>query len=150
VETNTSQIIIRETIQDDLIVIKSLLDSVSLPSVDIENHLLNFLVLEKEGVIIGTIGMELYRETALLRSLAVMKEHQYNGYGIRLCKTLISRAMKMNVRLIYLFTEKAEGFFRKEGFQRIARKNLPLSIEQTYEYSTLCPQSAICMVKILN
>jgi amino-acid N-acetyltransferase len=149
VDSNTSHTIIREAIKDDLKAIKYLLDNASLPSVDIEDHILNFLVLVKDGVIVGTIGAELYRETALLRSLAVMKEHRHKGYGKRLCKELLLKAVNMNINFVYLLTETADGFFCKEGFHRISRKNLPLSIEQSYEFSNLCPYSAVCMVKIL-
>jgi amino-acid N-acetyltransferase len=149
-ESSTSQIIIRKAIKDDLIAIKSLLDNVSLPSVDIEKHLLNFYVLENEGNIVGTIGMELYGDTALLRSLAVKKKYQKKGYGHMLYQALISRAKKVNVNNIYLLTETAEEFFTKKGFKKIAREYAPLAIKQSYEYSTLCPEGAVCMVKLLR
>jgi amino-acid N-acetyltransferase len=151
VESNTSQVIIREAINDDLKAIKSLLDSASLPSSDIEKHLSNFFVLKNEGDIIGTIGMELYGDTALLRSLAVKKDYQNKGYGQRLYQTLISKVKKMDVMNIYLLTETAVGFFSKEGFQEIRRELVPPAIKQTYEYSTLCPEGAVCMVnKVKN
>ena len=145
-----TQPIIREAIKDDLKVIKSLLDNASLPSIDIEKHLLTFFVLENVSNIIGTIGMELYGNTALLRSLAIQKDYRNKGHGKELYSTLISKAKKMNVINIYLLTETAEGFFGKQGFQKIAREQVPLSIKQTYEYSTLCPEGAVCMVKMLN
>ena len=145
-----TKIIIREAIKDDLKAIKSLLDSASLPAVDIDKHLLNFLVLEKSGTLTGTIGMELYGNTALLRSLAIQKDYRNKGYGKELYYALISKAKKMNVNNIYLLTETAEGFFSEEGFQKIAREQVPPSIKQTNEYSTLCPEGAVCMVKKLN
>lgn len=145
-----TKIIIRGAIKDDLKVIKSLLDSASLPSVDIDKHLLNFLVLEKSGTLTGTIGMELYENTALLRSLAIQKDYRNKGYGKELYYALISKAKKMNVNNIYLLTETAEGFFSEEGFQKIAREQVPPSIKQTNEYSSLCPEGAICMVKKLS
>jgi amino-acid N-acetyltransferase len=145
-----TQFIIREAAKDDLKQIKSLLDDASLPSVDIENHLPNFLVLEMSANLIGTIGMECYGDTALLRSLAVKKDYRNRGYGKELYYALKSKVKNMNVNSIYLLTETAEGFFSKEGFQKIARADVPPSIRQTQEYSILCPESAVCMVKILN
>jgi amino-acid N-acetyltransferase len=150
VESNKTQVIIREAIKDDLKVIKSLLDSVSLPSVDIEKHLSNFFVLQNEGQIIGTIGMELYGDTALLRSLAVEKDFQNRGYGKKLYHALISKAKKLDVINIYLLTETAIGFFSKEGFQQIRRELVPPAIKKTYEYSALCPEGAVCMVNKLT
>ena len=149
-ESNTSQIIIRETIKDDLKAVKSLLDSASLPFVDIEKHLVNFFVLEISGNIIGTIGTELYGDTALLRSLAVDKDYQNKGYGKELYNALILKIKKMNVNNIYLLTETAEGFFSKLGFQKTDRELVPHSIRHTYEYSTLCQEDAVCMIKNLN
>jgi len=145
-----TKIIIREAIKDDLKAIKSLLDSASLPSGDIDKHLLNFLVLEKSGNLTGAIGMELYGNTALLRSLVIQKDYRNKGHGKELYSALISKAKKMKVIKIYLLTESAEGFFSKEGFQRIAREQVPPPIKQTNEYSTLCPEDAVCMVKKLN
>jgi amino-acid N-acetyltransferase len=143
VESNTSQFIIREAMKDDLKAIKSLLDSTSLPSVDIGKHLANFFVLENEGDIIGTIGMELYGDTALLRSLAVKKDFQNKGYGQKLYHALISKAKKMDVINIYLLTETAIGFL-------VGRDVVPTVIKKTYEYSTLCPEGAVCMVNKLK
>ena len=145
-----TQIIIREAKKDDLKAIKSLLDSASLPSIDIEKHLLHFLVMEKSGTIAGTIGMELYGDKALLRSLAIQRDYRNKGLGKELCSALISKAKKMNVNNIYLLTETAEGFFSKQGFQNIERKSVPLAIKHTYEFSTLCPEGAVCMVKKLD
>lgn len=142
--------IIREAKIDDLNKIISLLDNSFLPSVDIENHLPNFLVLETSATLIGTIGMECYGDTALLRSLAIQKDYRNKGYGQELCYALLSRVKKMNINSIYLLTETAEGFFSKEGFQKIAREDAPHSIKQTQEYSNLCPEGAVCMVKSLN
>ena len=144
-----TQIIIREAIKDDLKAVMSLLDRASLPSVDIEKHLLTFFVLENVRTIVGAIGMELYGDTALLRSLVVEKNYRNKGHGKELYSALISKAKKMNVINIYLLTETAEGFFGKEGFQKIAREQVPPSIKQTHEYSTLCPEGAVCMVKEL-
>ena len=62
---------IRQASSKDLDRVISLLKGVSLPSEDIHLHFNNYLVLELEGNIIGTIGMEIYWARVLLRSLAV-------------------------------------------------------------------------------
>ena len=142
--------IIRDAKKDDLKEIRFLLDNASLPSVDIENHLQNFLVLETSANLLGTIGLECYGNTALLRSLAVQNDYQNKGYGKELCYALLSKVKKMNINSIYLLTETAERFFSKEGFRKIAREDVPYLIKQTKEFSNLCPETAVCMVKILN
>jgi amino-acid N-acetyltransferase len=142
--------IIREATIEDLNKIKSLLNDASLPSVDIGNHLQNFLVLETPTNLIGTIGMECYGDMALLRSLAIQESFRKKGYGKELYKALKAKLEKLKINYVYLLTETAEGFFSKEGFQKIAREDVPHSIKQTQEYSNLCPEGAVCMVKILN
>jgi amino-acid N-acetyltransferase len=143
------QTLIRDATTNDLMNIKSLLESVSLPSVDIDDHIHNFLILEYAGTPIGTIGMEIYGETALLRSLAVRKEYQFDGYGKRLCRKLILNAERKSIKDIYLLTNTAEKYFSRKGFQRISRERVPEAIKKTYEYSTLCPTDSTCMVKAL-
>jgi amino-acid N-acetyltransferase len=149
-ESKTSQIIIREAGSEDLKAIKFLLESVSLPSVDIEKHLFNFFVMDNGEDIIGTIGIEYYGDIALLRSLAVKIEYQNKCYGQKLCHKLIYKAEEMDVNNMYLLTNTAEEFFSREGFQKILRESVPPAIKQTYEYSTLCPSDSICMVKRLK
>ena len=141
---------IRQAKKSDLNGIKSLLESVSLPSADIDNHISNFLLLECDGNIAGTVGMEMYGETALLRSLAIQKEFQKKGYGRKLCNKLLSDAGIFNVKNVYLLTETAKDFFSREGFQIISREAVPEEIKRTYEYTTLCPSDSTCMVKKIN
>lgn len=141
---------IRQAKKSDLISIKSLLESFSLPSVDVDNHISNFFVLECEENIEGVVGIEMYGETALLRSLAIQKELQKKGYGRKLCNKLISYAKTFNVKNVYLLTQTAKDFFSREGFQIISREAVPEEIKQTYEYTTLCPSDSTCMVKKIN
>jgi amino-acid N-acetyltransferase len=41
----------------------------------------------------------------------------------------------------------AEGFFAKQGYCRTARDSAPDEIQETTEFRTLCPATAVCMVK---
>jgi len=147
--TNEENSIIRRATQNDLVSIKSLLESVSLPSADIDEHIDNFLVLKNSGNLVATIGIEKYGETALLRSLAVKKEYQNDGHGGRLYQRFILDAEKEGVKNIYLLTTTAETYFSRKGFKRISRDDVPEEIKNTTEYSTLCPSDSVCMVKRL-
>lgn len=142
--------LIRVALPDDLQDIKSLLESVSLPSEDIDDHQPDFLVLEYNETLIGTIGLEVYGPIALLRSLAVKKEYQFDGFGRMLYQKLILNAEGKGVKDIYLLTTTAEKYFSKKGFKRISRENVPEKIKNTVEFSTLCPKNSICMIKRLS
>ena len=43
----------------------------------------------------------------------------------------------------------AEPFFRRLGYERIAREVAPPEIQRTSEFSGICPVSSACMVKQL-
>jgi amino-acid N-acetyltransferase len=133
----------------DLEAIRWLLDVEFLPSADInETALEHFLVCRDEiGVVAGVVGLEIYGEVALLRSLVVTERHLGCGHGRRLVTAAQELANEMNVRAIYLLTTTAESFFEYLGYRRIQREEVPDAIRATREFASLCPASAIVMVK---
>jgi len=50
---------------------------------------------------------------------------------------------------IYLLTSTAERFFERLGYARVLREAAPVAIQQTQEFSALCPSSSALMVKRL-
>ena len=70
---------------------------------------------------------------------------QATKMDISLCSELVGLAKLKGVLEIYLLTTTAEGFFRRNGFERIERKIVPEVIKQTTEFTSLCPSSAVCM-----
>jgi UDP-N-acetylmuramate: L-alanyl-gamma-D-glutamyl-meso-diaminopimelate ligase len=80
----------------------------------------NFYVLHNETGFVGCIGLEVFGEAAILRSLAVKPEARGVGYGWLLADTVISVARHRGVRRIYLLTENASDFFANRlGFRVI-------------------------------
>lgn len=96
----------------------------------------------------GVIGFERAGETGLLRSLAVDVECRRHGLADLLCAHLISELG--GTKEIYLLTETAADFFARLGFVPIERKQAAPSIQQTAQFSSLCPASAVLMVKFLG
>jgi amino-acid N-acetyltransferase len=132
----------------DLPGIRWLLDMESLPSVDItEDALEHFLVYRDELGVAGVVGLERYGEVALLRSLVVTSEHMGRGLGKRLVAAAEELAAELNIHSIYLLTTTAEGFFEYMGFRSIKREYAPLAIRNTREFTSLCPVTAVLMVK---
>ena len=58
---------------------------------------------------------------------------------------LIQQARSENLQALYLLTNTAERFFTKLGFEQINRQAAPVTMQNTTEFSSLCPDSAICM-----
>jgi amino-acid N-acetyltransferase len=134
--------------RSDLAGIRWLLDMESLPSADItENALEQFLVYRDEKGVVGVVGLEKYGGVALLRSLVVSSEHMGRGLGKRLVAAAEYLASELRVRSIYLLTTTTVVFFESRGFRCIKREEAPVPIRETREFSSLCPATAILMVK---
>ncbi len=125
--------------------IVSLLLAVKLPVEDLPQTLDNFLVAEKEGLVVGSAGLELYGDYALLRSMAVHPQHQGTGMGKALYLAAVNLALQYWVWELYLITTTAAPFFEKQGFQKVDRGEVPLSIQSTSQFSGTCPSSATVM-----
>jgi UDP-N-acetylmuramate: L-alanyl-gamma-D-glutamyl-meso-diaminopimelate ligase len=114
--------------------IRSQLRDVGLDADDLdEGHAGDFLSLTNETGFVGTVGLEVYGEDAILRSLAVKKQARGHGYGWMLADTAISQARLRGVRRIYLLTETASDFFAaKLGFRVV----VPSTISRAVASST--------------
>ncbi len=142
--------IIRQAEITDLEKLRLVLKNTNLPFKDIDKHLEKFLLLEHFGEIIGSVGLEVYGKVALLRSLAVIKDYQGKKLGQKLYQNIILKSKELKIIEIYLLTETAANFFKNRGFQKIARNDVPESIQQTAEFSILCPETAVCMLLKLS
>ncbi len=98
----------------------------------------------------GVVGLELFTPDALLRSLVVDEHARGSGCGKVLVDAIEQYAQRLRLRNLYLLTETAERFFSQLDYRRIERESVPESIQQCREFSELCPDSAVVMVKRLN
>jgi len=142
---NTEKIKLLEVDKKDYPAIKNLLKSVNLPLEGVEEHFNNFILLKKENKIIGTVGLEIYHDKALLRSLAVAGDYQGTGFGQKLYLAIIEKAREHGIREIYLLTETAEAFFIRQGFKRMSRDFVDAAVKKSIEFRSACPASAACM-----
>ena len=127
--------------------IKDILLSEKLPTPDIPSDLKNFYVATDNGFVIGCIGLEIYDNYGLLRSMAVKPEYRRMKIASELIKRIESLARQSGLRSIYLLTETTSGYFEKKGFTGTKREEVPTPLQQSSEFSHTCPQSAIAMVK---
>jgi len=140
----------------DLDAINKLLLSVKLPVEGVEDHINHFLILKEPASeqtsdhIIGCIGLEIYQDQALLRSLVVHPRKQKLGLGKLLTNEIISYAKQHGVTKLYLRTDTAESFFQKRGFRLIALEEIPVLVKQSVEFNpSVCSDNATNMVKDL-
>jgi amino-acid N-acetyltransferase len=116
----------------------------------VAKDLRNFLVIKEGREIIGCAGLEIHGSVGLLRSVAVKKERQGQGFGGVLINRLLDTVRKRGIKRIYLLTETAHHFFSKLGFERIKRNTVDPLIQQTEGFAHCCPCSSIVMIKHLN
>jgi len=126
-----------------------LLKDSSLPFTDIPVNLPHFFKAELDGIIVGTIGLELYNEYALLRSLTVKEETKNNGLGKLLINKVFTYTSENNIKEIYLLTTTADKYFEKIGFELINREQVPIKIKESQQFIETCPSTAFVLKKII-
>jgi len=128
--------------------VKQLLQECGLPASDITpKHLEHFFGFYDNSGLLGVVGLEIFGTIALLRSLAVLSKHRKNGIGRHLVAHAEQYAHAQCVQVIYLLTATADQFFSKLGYSPTPRSQAPSAIQETAEFSNLCPSSSILMVK---
>ncbi len=142
------EVITRPARSDDLDAVRALVAAAGLPDADIADHFPRaYVVLEKEGTVIGSAGLEVHGESGLLRSVAVVPSHRGTGLGRTLTEDRLQAAQSQCLNSVYLLTTTAPEYFTRLGFERVSRESVPTTLQRSSEFSTVCPASAICMVK---
>lgn len=129
----------------DLSTVREMLEGADLPTEGVEQHLHNVLVGEVDGAIVAAAGLEVAGTAGLVRSVVVRSDHRTGGRGGEIVRTLLNRADAQGLTELFLLTTTATTFFRRLGFREVPRESAPLAIQQTQEFLTLCPSSAVCM-----
>lgn len=136
---------IRNAHPGDLGSIVGILEELRLPTEGVRDHLDGFLILDDDGEVAGTVGLEVYGDHALLRSLGVASGRQGCGRGGALCDAVLARARALGVTEVVLLTETASGFFARRGFESVPREQVDEAVRQSVEFRKACPASATCM-----
>jgi amino-acid N-acetyltransferase len=134
----------RATTEDGPHILRLLTNS-ALPVDGLLEHIDTATVARLDGQLVGCAALELYREGALLRSVAVDPALRGNGIGIRLIQSVLAEAQRLGVRDVYLLTTTAEQFFVRFGFTTVDRIEVPLSLRESVEFRSACPASATVM-----
>ena len=131
--------------------IKALLAVCELPHEDLTTaHLEHFWVLRDGPRLAGVVGLEILGEIGLMRSLAVPEPYRGRGIGTRLTEKAENYARSQGITGLYVLTTTALDYFTKHGYVRTDRDAAPGALQDTAEFKSLCPDSAVCMVKELG
>lgn len=138
---------LRSANAQDLSSIENLLKEDRLPYQDISEKLADLFIGCVNSEAIGIGGLEVYQNSGLLRSLVVERSYRGRGYGKTFTAHLLRYAKSVNVERVYLLTTTATTFFTQLGFEKIDRSLAPSVIQNTSQFTSLCPASAICLLK---
>ena len=128
----------------------ALLADAQLPTDDLtEAHCDHFFFAGPASRPTGLVGLELFGDVALLRSLVVTAEKRGLGAGTALLAQAERYARTRGVRQLYLLTTTAEAFFARHGYVRAPRDSAPPAIRATREFGGICPASAAFMARQL-
>ena len=130
---------------------KALLEAAGLPFGDLTDaHCEHFFFWGPPDAPTGLVGLELFGNVALLRSLVVSPETRSSGMGSALVRYAENHALSQGVRTLFLLTTTAEGFFARLGYLHATRDAAPAAIRSTREFAGLCPASSAFMSKQLQ
>ena len=127
---------------------KSLLQKNNLPTEDINPNTHLFGTYDGDKLV-GMAGLELYGNHALVRSVCVEQSYRSKGMAELLTAHIENYAKQNGADSLYLLTTTAENYFKRKGFIKTNRSEVPQAIMQTSEFSTVCPSSATVMMKNL-
>ncbi|MFW9879285.1 MAG: GNAT family N-acetyltransferase [Candidatus Thorarchaeota archaeon] len=93
----------------------------------IDNDIAKFLIVVKEGNIVGLGGIFLFKAVASIGYMGVLPEHRGQGVGTKIFGKLMELAMNSGYKTIHLYASKlGEPIYRKYGFQGSYSANLYL------------------------
>lgn len=129
-----------------------LLQQAQLPDQDLANShsLVDFLVMRESQQVVGAIGLQNAGGAGLLRSLVVLSSLHRQGRGAALVAAVERLAVRRGIDDMYLMTTTVPGFFALLDYLRVDRASAPPALQQTAQFTTLCPASAVCMHKRLR
>lgn len=126
----------------------ALLAACALPLVGLEKTRL--FGLFASGQLVGVIGYEDHRPYALLRSLAVRKEHRGHGWGTALVQFALAAVREEGFESAFALTVSAHGLLRAAGFAPLGLVELPLAVRRSPELAHACGAQASAYVRPLK
>lgn len=137
--------VVRRATPNDWPAIAALLTASSLPLDGAESHVRDFVVAERDAVLIGCAAVERYGGVGLLRSVAVAGSERGQGTGAALVERTLADARRAGIETMVLLTTTAERYFPRFGFEVIDRTVAPAEVRESAEFRGACPASATVM-----
>lgn len=128
---------VRRARAEDIPRIEALVTAERLPAYGLSEYLDAFFVLDVAGEVLGCAGLEVYGESALLRSVVVAEDRRNRYDGRRLVEAALAEARGRGVRRVYLFTMSADGFFGRLGFRELSPDEFETGVRTSRQYEAV-------------
>ncbi|MER0437969.1 arsenic resistance N-acetyltransferase ArsN2 [Emticicia sp. W12TSBA100-4] len=130
--------------------VMALLTLANLPVNDIGENV-ELFALETNEQIIATAGLEINGLIGLLRSVSVLDSQKGKGFGLLIVSNLEKYAKNQGIKELYLLTTTAKEFFEKKlNYKVIERTDAPTEIQNSKQFTSVCPSSAVIMKKVIQ
>jgi amino-acid N-acetyltransferase len=136
--------------QADTPAILQLVAAAGLPLAGLTDHLGAAIVGRAEGRIVACAALEIHRDGALLRSVAVDGALRGHGLGAQIVSAALDLARRRGVTKAYLLTTTAEQYFRRFGFTPVTRDTVPPGVRRSVEFESACPAGAVAMEVLID
>jgi len=140
---------VRDARVEDVPRMARLLEESSLSPEGIAEFLEHFRVVCEGADIVGMVGLELYGQDGLLRSLAVAQSERSRGIGLVLLQRAIEDARRLGILRLVLLTTTAADYFARQGFRAIDRGSVTGGLTSSSQFRGACPATATCMELLL-
>lgn len=137
---------LRKANLDDLRSVEAIVQVAGLPLAGLAEHFPSmYWVAEVRAQVVGAVGLERHGDYALLRSLAVSRDHKARGIGRALVANALEAARADGALAVYLLTSTAQTYFPDLGFRAVDRASAPPELQVSPEFASICPSSASCL-----
>jgi N-acetylglutamate synthase-like GNAT family acetyltransferase len=102
-----------------------------------------------DGCLMGSVALEMFGGTALLRSLTVTAGARGHGLGSALVAAALDHALAAGAHEAWLLTETAGSFFAARGWEPADRAAAPAGVAGSVEFTGACASSVPAMRRVL-
>jgi amino-acid N-acetyltransferase len=129
--------------------IETLLAEAGLPLDGAQDAFQTGVVARDDHRLVGAAAVEVWGDSALLRSVVVAPDQRGSGVGQALVAAAEEIASAAGAWTVYLLTETAADWFPRLGYTPIARADISGAVIESVEFTTACSETAVAMCRQL-
>ncbi|GAE31290.1 hypothetical protein [Halalkalibacter hemicellulosilyticus] len=127
--------VVRKAKQEDLLKVQRLVAKAGLRDEGIEHIIEHFLIVENDAEqLIGTVGIEMYEEVGLLRSLVLQSPEWDAKLSLEFLQLTLKYAEEQKLKAVYLCAKATSALFHQLGFREVVKERIPKEIQESAHF----------------